>query len=121
MTTQPPSPEAVEAAMKWARDCSVTDKEICILGADDPYSYGTDTAARILADEVERLRAQAGAVCEATIYPKRIGPVVVFTSLQACGAIHSCGDRPIDYVKNPYCPGCGRKVKIQPQTTTNNQ
>lgn len=58
MNDTPPTPEAVEAAIKWAKDCSLTDKEMRILCADDPYSYGTDTAARILAAEVERLRAR---------------------------------------------------------------
>jgi len=63
MTTQPPTPEAVEAAIRWALDKgTAADHEI--LAGDDPYCPETDTYSRILSAEVERLRAQADAACE---------------------------------------------------------
>jgi hypothetical protein len=55
--TPPPSPEAVEAAMKFAKDIPMTQSEaraLCPDNLDEPYS----AANTILAAEVERLRGE---------------------------------------------------------------
>lgn len=53
----PHNPEAVEAAMKWAKDVMISQKEMELV-ALDPYDNMTDGSARILSAEVERLRAE---------------------------------------------------------------
>jgi hypothetical protein len=59
-----------------------------------------------LAAEVERLREQADAVCEWFICPT--------TDRYKT---EECAEGPMSLNWQPnYCPGCGRKVKIQPQT-----
>lgn len=61
MTTQPPSPEAVEAAMRYAKDEPLEKGDLKLIGLDENdnrYMVGMDAAAYILAAEVERLRAE---------------------------------------------------------------
>jgi hypothetical protein len=54
--TTPPTPEAVEAAMKWAKDIALSPTELDAL-MQDAFGNGYDDANIILAAEVERLRA----------------------------------------------------------------
>jgi hypothetical protein len=112
-TTPPPSPEAVEAAMQWlnGNTKAVTGEKLEMLHHyyGKPSMGASWNAARILAAEVERLRAQADAVCEWPL------DKVTEEYDTDCGRSFRCVVYGWDGVPG-YCPGCGRKVKIQPNT-----
>lgn len=41
------------------------------------------------------------------------GKVTIYEHQQECGAIHGSVNQPIDFIKHPFCPGCGRKVEVK--------
>jgi hypothetical protein len=139
MTTPPPTPEAVEAArhMDWQQivfhqgtpcfDIDKTTGTFCgraerwhgHLEAHDHRFVSLEDLLRRTVEplqaEVDRLREQADAVCEwryDEYYRDHDGGEVGLTDWpysSQCGETHTAEH-------GPYCPACGRKVKIQPQT-----
>lgn len=112
----PPSTgSAVEAALAYIKKPSDPKLYlVAVTSKDERPSWsdhdGMTVSARILATEVERLREQADAVCE---WGKDDEHWAWETS---CGESYCFEIGGPALNKQRFCPGCGRKVQVQPQT-----
>lgn len=113
MTTQSSSNEAVEAVRKWVAETPwKLPHETCIRSFTQVGYWALpeeklEAATRILAAEVERLRANEDEGCEWR------GDCDYWAWETKCGSTFTFESGGPKENGIAFCPGCGRKVKIQ--------